>query len=149
MEIKAKVRYSLMSSFVRIYSFFPAKYLIISKGILKPAAPAMIMAGISKMPWGASNSKTSYKLAPFSIAILMFPPSKKPLEIIFSSDVTPSVNAPESIIKITCTLFFRMSVKLRILKTPLVALHFNITQEIIVDAIYVSVDISVASSVVL
>jgi hypothetical protein len=46
-------------------------------------------------------------------------------------------------------LFFRMSVKLRILKTPLVALHFNITQEIIVDAIYVSVDISVASSVVL
>jgi len=57
-EIKAKVRYSFISSFVRICSFLPDKYLIISYGILNPAAPAMIMAGISKMPCGSTNKMT-------------------------------------------------------------------------------------------
>ncbi len=48
-KIRAKIRYSLMSSFVKICSFLPAKYLTISYGILNPAASAMIMAEISKM----------------------------------------------------------------------------------------------------
>lgn len=41
-----------MSSLVKICPFLPARYLVISNGILKPAAPAMIVAGISKMACG-------------------------------------------------------------------------------------------------
>ena len=93
------------------------------------------------MPWGMSKSRTSYKLAPFFIAVCMLPPSKKPFETIFRNDGTPSMNDPESMIKITCMLFFRISIKLTILKASLmVTSHLNITQEIIIDPMYNSVD---------
>ena len=100
-EIKARVRYSFKSSLVKICSFLPAKYLMISQGILKPAAPAIMMAGISKIAWGRVRSKKLVIEKPLSIAFLSKSPMKMPFKIKFVKLVIPNVTNPSNAINTT------------------------------------------------